>query len=238
MKNVLIIGATSTIGSQLVKQLGSEYQLYITGRSDEKLSGLSEQENVHRVIKLNLSDDEVEKVLEDLPELDAVVYCVGVTDHTPVKFIKEKHLEKVFQANYFGAVSVTSILLRNKKIKSSSSLVYLSSTATQYPYFGGALYISSKLALEGFVKTLAVELSSKKVRVNAVSPVFVRSEMAESVNQFSSDNALEDFSKKHPFGMIETEEVAKTIEFLISPMASAITGQVINVGNFNAGLNQ
>ena len=119
----------------------------------------------------------------------------------------------------------------------NASLIYLSSVATHYPYFGGALYVSSKMALEGFVKTLAIELASKKIKVNAVAPTFVRGEMAESVSNFTTEENSKEFGKKHPFGNIDKNDVTELIHFLLSDKNNSITGQILQVGNFNTGLN-
>ena len=233
MKKVLIIGATSGIGSKLSTELIDDFDLIVTGRDAQKLKDVS-----GKGILLDLEDIEsFDSFIDELPELYGVVYCAGVTTHTPVKFIKKEHIESVFNVNVFGAISIISKLLKQKKISDSGSVVLLSSIATQYPYFGGSLYVASKLALEGFAKSLAIELSNKKIRVNCVAPSFVKTNMVKSMEEFSSEDALDIFSKKHPMGVVEVNDVTNLINYLLSDHSKLISGQIMNVGNFNTGLS-
>lgn len=233
MKKVLIIGATSGIGSKLSTNLIDYFDLIVTGRDTQKLKDVS-----GKGILLDLEDIEsFDSFIDELPELYGVVYCAGVTTHTPVKFIKKEHIESVFNVNVFGAISIISKLLKQKKISDSGSVVLLSSIATQYPYFGGSLYVASKLALEGFAKSLAIELSNKKIRVNCVAPSFVKTNMVKSMEEFSSEDALGIFSKKHPMGVVEVNDVTNLINYLLSDQSKLISGQIMNVGNFNTGLS-
>jgi len=234
LKKVLIIGATSGIGSKLSTDLIDDFDLIVTGRDAQKLKDVS-----GKGILLDLEDIEsFDSFIDELPEeLYGVVYCAGVTTHTPVKFLKKEHIESVFNVNVFGAISIISKLLKQKKISDSGSVVLLSSIATQYPYFGGSLYVASKLALEGFAKSLAIELSNKKIRVNCVAPSFVKTNMVKSMEEFSSEDALDIFSKKHPMGVIDAGDVTNLINYLLSDQSKLISGQVINVGKFNTGLS-
>ena len=233
MKKVLIIGATSGIGSKLSTDLIDDFDLIVTGRDAQKLKDVS-----GKGILLDLEDIEsFDSFIDELPELYGVVYCAGVTTHTPVKFIKKEHIESVFNVNVFGAISIISKLLKQKKISDSGSVVLLSSIATQYPYFGGSLYVASKLAMEGFAKSLAIELSNKKIRVNCVAPSFVKTNMVKSMEEFSSEDALDIFSKKHPMGVVEVNDVNNLINYLLSDQSKLISGQIMNVGNFNTGLS-
>ena len=235
MKRVLIIGATSGIGSKLSTDLIDDFDLIVTGRDTQKLEPLEIADS--KKIFLDLEDDaSFDSLIDKLPELHGVVYCAGLTHHTPVKFLKKEHLYTMFNVNVFAAISIISKLLKQKKISDSGSVVLLSSIATQYPYFGGSLYVASKLALEGFAKSLAIELSNKKIRVNCVAPSFVKTNMVKSMEEFSSEDALGIFSKKHPMGVVEVNDVTNLINYLLSDQSKLISGQIMNVGNFNTGL--
>lgn len=229
MKKILIIGATSELAENFISSYGQEYEMYFTTRNCPKQTN-----NKWITIDFNNFND---TCFDNLPELDGLVYFAGITSHTPVKLTKKRHYDEVFNANFYGAFISMATLLKKNKIKPDASLVFLSSVAARFPYFGGALYVSSKMALEGFVKTLAIELADKKIKVNAVSPTFVNGKMSESVSNFASKETLEAFSKKHPFGYVNKSEVSVVIDFLLNKSNTSITGQIIQVGNFNTGLN-
>jgi NAD(P)-dependent dehydrogenase (short-subunit alcohol dehydrogenase family) len=231
----LIIGATSGIGNQITQDLEKSHQLFITGRNQSKLDLLNNDMACVYLLDLN-NENGFDVLLEKLPVLDGVVFCAGVTNHTPAKFIQQKHIEEVFNVNVLGVIKLVTILLKEKKIARYGSLVFLSSIATKFPYFGGSLYVASKMALEGFAKTLAIELSDKKIRVNCVSPAFVRTDMSQKVEDLSSEDTFEVFSKKHPFGVVEIKDVSNMVCHLLSDESISITGQVMQVGNFNSGL--
>ena len=230
MKKILIIGATSELAEDFIAKYKGEFELYLAARNSSKLGKQTKLINID-------FDQFDESCFDDLPELDGIIYYAGITSHTPVKLTKKRHYDAVFNANFYGAFASTTALLKNNKLANNASLVFLSSIAAHYPYFGGALYVSSKMALEGFVKTLAIELASKKIKVNAVAPTFVKGEMSDSISNFTSQKNMETFSKKHPFGNINRDDVTELIHFLLSDKNNSITGQILQVGNFNTSLN-
>lgn len=230
MKKVLIIGATSEIAEDFVSTYGKKYEFYLAARNTQKL------DKHPNIIKVDFNQFD-SSCFDNLPELDGIIYFAGVTSHTPIKLAKKRHYDIVFNANFYGVFASVTTLLKNNKIKNSASLVFMSSVAAHFPYFGGALYVSSKMALEGFVKTLAIELASKKIRVNAVAPAFVKGKMADSITNFTTEEKINEFEKKHPFGKIDKKDVNELIHFLVSDKNNSITGQILQVGNFNTGLN-
>lgn len=229
MKKILIIGATSELAENFISSYGAAYELYFTARNYSK-------ETHEKWISVDFNDFN-DTCFDDLPELDGIVYFAGITSHTPVKLAKKRHYDTVFNANFYGAFISMATLLKKNKINPNASLVFLSSVASTYPYYGGALYTSSKMALEGFVKTLALELASKKIKVNAVAPTFVKGEMADSIANFTTASTIKEFDKKHPFGNIHKNDVSEIIHFLLSDKNNSITGQILQVGNFNTGIN-
>ena len=230
MKKILIIGATSEIAKDFITTYANIYEFCLAARNTLKL------ENHSNIIKIDF-DQFDNSCFDDLPELDGVIYFAGVTSHTTIKLAKKRHYDTVFNTNFYGAFVSVSTLLKNNKIKNNASLIFMSSVAAHFPYFGGALYVSSKMALEGFVKTLAIELASKKIKVNAVAPTFVKGEMTDSITNFTTEEKIKEFEKKHPFGNINKKEVNELIHFLVSDKNNSITGQILQVGNFNTGLN-
>ena len=109
----------------------------------------------------------------------------------------------------------------------------MSSLATIHPMFGGSLYIGSKLALEGFSKAIAIELSSKGIRSNCICPAYVVSPMTDKVRESFSDDFIEKFKVMHPNGFGYPDDVVNIISFLLHDGSKWLNGQNINLGSFN-----
>jgi NAD(P)-dependent dehydrogenase (short-subunit alcohol dehydrogenase family) len=230
MKKILVTGGNGVIGTAFINRNKSKFELFTTTRNSNP------QHNGIRNFSLDLNKPDFD-VLNDLPEIDGLVYAAGVTAHVPVKYLKPEQMQDIFSVNYFGAVYLIAYLLKQKKLKNGASLVFLGSVASQFPYFGGAAYTSSKKALEGYSVTLALEMQPKEIRSNIVSPVFVESSMADTVNGFSDENMLTEFRKRHPHGVVKADEVCEVIEFLLSDQSKQTNGQNLQVGYFNTGMH-
>ena len=172
---ILIIGATSGIGSQISKELDNQYQLYLCGRNNDKLKIIKKiLENKHTAIQLDIcNNNDIDNLVAEISPVDGFVYCSGIAPAIPAKYIKETDIANVFDVNFIGAVKLVSELLKKKKLNSGASLVFISSEAVRQPYFGSALYSASKAALEAYSIALSKELGTKKIRVNCASPTYV-----------------------------------------------------------------
>ena len=167
-KTILVTGSSSGIGKEGAIQI-SRFggNVIITGRNADRLNSTHIElvgEN-HNLIVSDLTQcDEMETFVQQLPNLDGVVHCIGITSHVPARFTKKRHIDEVMLPNLNIPILLTSKLLQLKKIKNNASLIFLSSVASRFPYIGGTLYGASKSALEGYSKSLALELSSKGIR--------------------------------------------------------------------------
>jgi len=235
-KTIFISGASSGIGRQIaisVSEAGGT--VFITGRDETRLmdtfhSLKGEKHNFH-VADLSV-ELEIQALAEKLPALDGVVHAAGVTSHFPAKFIGTKQINETFNINFFAPVLLTKQVLSKKLLKDSASIVFLSSIASKYPYFGGGLYTASKLALEGYCHTLALELCVKKIRANCLAPAMVQTSMLEKTEETISKESLDKFKSVHPLGFGKPEDVANAAIFLLSDASRWITGQNIILGGF------
>lgn len=243
-KKILITGASSGIGRAtaiLFSSLGAE--VIITSRNSEKLKetffSLKENPENQMICGDLTSLDDIKNIVSQIGALDGFVHCCGKVLPVPVKFIKEDHLRDVFGVNYFSAVNIISELLKHKKINNHCSIAFISSVSTLHSYFGGAPYISSKAALEGYAKTLALELLPKKVRVNVLQPALVNTAIFESTIEAAIDSdEMKKLIARYPLGVGEPEDIANALAYFISDASKWITGSCLKMdGGLTLGFN-
>lgn len=233
-KKILVTGASSGIGKEtaiLISKAGAT--VFISGRDHARLDEtFSLLERIgHQVFTSDLTDMEaIAELTDKLPALDGIVHSAGITGHVPAKFIQKEDIDSYFSINYQVPVLLTAQLLKKKKIQPGASIVFLSSVATKYPYFGGALYSGTKAALEAYSRVLSVELAPKGIRSNCVSPSFVRTAMVEKAGETISNEVLEKFERIMPLGFGTPDDVAKAILYLLSDAAKWVTGSVLQQG--------
>ncbi len=233
-KTILITGASSGIGKQTAIDLSKGGAiLIITGRNVERLTETFHALHGEGHIQLTadlLDFDLFGAFTENLPVLNGVVHCAGVTGHLPAKFIGANDIFEMMRINYMAPVLLTSSLLKKKKIAAKASLVFLSSITTKYPYYGGALYGSSKAAIEAYSRVLSIELAAKGIRSNCVSPSFVRTPMVDDAGKTISNEVLEKFEKMMPLGFGEPSDVSNAILYLLSDASKWVTGSNVVLG--------
>lgn len=233
-KNILITGGSSGIGAATALAAAEAGAVvYVNARNAERaekvLSTLPGEG--HQLLLGDLTDDEQRNnLVDELPKLHGVVHSAGLTAHMPARFIRKKNLDQLFQVNYEAVVLLTARILAKKKIEKGGSFVFLSSIATKYPYFGGAIYSGTKAAIEAYSKTLATELAPKRIRSNCLKPSFVKGPMVEEAGKTISDDVLKNFEKMMPLGFGEPEDVANTAVFFLSDASKWITGTELILG--------
>ena len=230
-KTILVTGASGGIGQAIAVQcseLGAS--VIITGRDEDKLNTtlkkLKGKNHICIAADLKIEAD-IEKLVDQCPEINGLVHAAGIIYPLPVKFIKEKHIQEVFSINYNAAVLLSSSILKKSKLQKQSSIVFISSVSSKHPYFGGSLYVSSKAALDAFALSLALELSPHLTRVNSLSPGLVKTNILEQTLAASELDKAQSYEKNYPLGFGETEDVSGITAFLLSDRAKWITGQNI-----------
>jgi len=235
-KNIfLVTGATSGIGKQVVLSLNSLGATVIAvGRSDEKLEILQQESEIpNRIMleKLDLYDVDYTgnwmlQVSKKYGKLQGLVLSAGVQQIVPIS--SPLSIEKgkdLFEINYFSAMQLAKEFCdRRVNAGENSSIVFLSSIASIRGSAGIVNYAASKGALNAAVKSLAIEVSKFKIRVNLVLPGFVNTEMIVRLKDIYTDKYIENIKKEYPFGIGEVEDVVNPILFLLSEKSSWITG--------------
>jgi NAD(P)-dependent dehydrogenase (short-subunit alcohol dehydrogenase family) len=222
--SVLVTGASSGVGRAtaiMASQMGAH--LIITGRNEERLKETlgSLEGPGHRTLFEDLAAAGAsERLAEQLPEIDGMVYAAGVAEIIPYRMINDAHIERVMKLNFQVPVQLTQNLIRRKKLLAGGSLVYVTAIADHAAPVGSAVYSASKAALATAIKSLALEVAKTKIRANCLAPGYVRTPMFEKLGESSS---VDEYLKLAPLGLIEPEEVASSAVYLLSPASRWVT---------------
>ena len=168
----------------------------------------------------------VKQIRSDKLVIDSLINIAGITIDARFHMISMNDLRKVFEINYFSQLlftqQITKLMLKQK----FGSVVFISSIAGIDGNVGQGSYASSKAAVIALTKSLSAELGPMGIRVNAIAPGVIDTEMTRGVEGDSLKNLIE-LSALKKIGL--PEDVAGTLAFLASDLASYITGQVLRV---------
>ena len=227
-KSILVTGAASGIGkatASLCAKMGAK--VTITDLNEEQLKATfdSLEGNGHLMVVANLTDnDDLQRLVDALPKLDGVVCNAGIIKTILAQFAEKSDIERILNINTIAPIYLTKLLLENKKIKKEASIVYTSSMGGVYNgAIGNGLYGASKAALVGFVKSLALEVAPRGIRVNTVNPGITETNIYN--NSSITPEQLELEKAHYPlkrFG--KPEEIANAIVFLLSDASKWMTG--------------
>jgi NAD(P)-dependent dehydrogenase (short-subunit alcohol dehydrogenase family) len=231
-KTYLITGASSGIGQAIAIALGElGANIILTGRNLQKLEETASQISSKVTIKHAelTNEDQIMDLIKTIEYADGVCHCAGIVKPYPVKFLKRKHLDEIFQINYYAPVLLTTNLLSNKKLNSGSSIVFISSVSSSFAYKGGAVYSSSKAAIEAFSRNIAIELAGKKIRSNCIKAAMVKTSVFKNSEEFISKELMEKHEKEYPLGVGEVNDVVEAALFLLSDSSSWVTGTTLTM---------
>jgi 3-oxoacyl-[acyl-carrier protein] reductase len=234
MKKVFITGASRGIGNAIAKSLLKEnYTVIGTATSSKGVEQLIAEGILG--YKLELDDLERinaswEKISEEHLDIDILINNAGFTRDNLILRMSEDEWNDVMNVHLNGMFRITKRLLKPMLKKRWGRIINLSSTSAVLGNKGQANYAAAKAGIEAFSRSLASEVGSRGITVNAVAPGFINTDMTH----LNSGVVEEELIKKIPLGRFgETSEIAHLVNFLCSEESSYITGQTIHI---NGGL--
>ena len=239
-KKVLVTGASSGIGRSIAvicSKMGAN--LVLIGRKEEKLQetiSLMEGKGHSYFIADLTNRSEIAELVNSFPQLDGIVHNAGLGSRVPCKQIHESDIDSVFNLNVKSPMLLQSEILRQKCLNKNSSIVFIASRAAAYPSIGNAVYSASKSAIISYSKVLALELSSRNIRVNSICPAMVWTDLITRQNGISVED-LEVSQLKYPLKRYgKPEDVAYLTVYLLSEASSWMTGSSLDITGGGEGL--
>lgn len=235
MKRIVITGGSSGIGKAAAKiLLDGGKKVVIIGRNREKGDlAIQEFKNANaRFFNADIRNIEeckkaAQKAAEFMEGIDGLINSAGVYLEKPISDTCEYDYENIMDTNIKGTFFMTQAILPFIMKNNAGSVVNVASDAGICGNYCCAAYAASKGAVIAFTKSLALELASLNIRVNAVAPGDVLTPMTQKQLEGNRDNMLKEMASVYPLKRIaDAKEVAEVIAFLISEKASFVTGAV------------
>lgn len=224
MKSVLITGATGVIGEAIAKEFHKNgYKLYLHYNTNiKKAKELSDKYKNSTLIQFNISNkNSIKKALMDL-NVDVLVNGAGIIKDSHIYWMSDEDWDSVINTNLNGTYYVTKTILASMVKNKNGSIVNIASVSGIVGNAGQANYSATKGAIIAFTKTLCIDLARFNIRVNAVAPGIINSEMTKDFDE----KAYKHLIPQGRFG--KPKEVAEVVFFLANS-ASYVNGEVINV---------
>ena len=235
-RTALVTGASQGIGAAVAKRLANRgARVVLAARSLDKLEDLAEEirkaGGEARALALDLGEpegveDQIAALPEDFAGVDILVNNAGVTADNLLARMKLEEWQRVLTVNLTGTFVVTKALLRGMMRKRWGRVINISSVVGLMGNPGQSNYAASKAGQLGFTRSLARELGSRGITVNAVAPGYILTAMTEKLAE-SSRKTLESQIALKRLGTVD--DVSAAVLFLASEEAGYITGEVLNV---------
>jgi NAD(P)-dependent dehydrogenase (short-subunit alcohol dehydrogenase family) len=233
-RHALVTGGNKGIGKAIALRLAaSGAQVTATGTDQSALDALKGTAGI-TPIALNLSDDaSIEAYLSKAPAIDILVNNAGINRHARVGDLDLDDFDDIMRINVRGAVALCKGLVPGMAARGWGRVVNVTSIFSTVAKSARASYATSKFALAGFTKALALDYASQGVLANAVAPGFIGTEMTA---RMLGEKGIAEMTAQVPVGRLGTpEEVANLVAFLASAENSFITGQNILIdGGFTS----
>jgi len=236
-KSVLVTGGSRGIGRAIVELFadeGARVTFFYRGNTEAAEVVVASMRNAgHEVVseQVDVTDARacqaaVERLAERTERIDVLVNNAGVIRDNPLAALENEDIRTVLDTNVGGVFNVTRAVVPYMVMQRAGAIVNVSSVAGEKGGRGQTNYAASKGAVNAFTRALAVELAPRKIRVNAVAPGVIDTEMSKNVREIAGDEAKARILMKR-YGT--AQDVAYGVWFLASDYANYVTGQVFHI---------
>jgi 3-oxoacyl-[acyl-carrier protein] reductase len=236
-KNILITGASKGIGRTTAIELAKQgASLFLLSRDIEALNKLKTEitgmyNTPVKVFKADIKkNDDLKFVFDSLNQnkeyIDVLVNNAGIMSDSSLLTAKEEMIKDTFETNVLGSIAITQLALKSLIKRKGGSIIFLSSVIGTKGGAGQSIYSASKSALIGLTKSLSKELASLNIKVNAIAPGFITTDLTGKYTEEHTQKVINTIGMKRAGN---PEEIANVIVFLSSNLSSYVTGQIIEV---------
>ena len=231
--NIILTGSTGVIGNSILEKLYNvNANIIATGTNQNKLNHIKEKYPKIITKQFDISKhNEIEKFIENCSndfqnKIDVLINNAGITQDNLTIRMKDEEWNKVINLNLTSTFMLTKNTIKKMLKNKNGKIINITSVVGHTGNIGQANYAASKAGVIGMSKSLALEYGKKNIKINCISPGFIKSEMTDKI----SDNFKQNLQGKialERFG--ETEDVANAVLFLSSELSNYITGETIHV---------
>ena len=231
--NVILTGSTGGIGGAILESLyNSNANIIATGTNQNKLDEIKEK--FSKVTTKNfdiLEHNSIEKFVDECSEIfhnkiDVLINNAGVTNDNLTIRMKLDEWNRVINLNLTSTFLISKNVIKKMLKNKNGKIINITSVVGHTGNVGQANYAASKAGLIGMSKSLALEYGKKNIKINCISPGFIKSEMTDKINDNFKETLFEKISLER-FGT--PEDVANAALFLSSDLSNYITGETIHV---------
>jgi NAD(P)-dependent dehydrogenase (short-subunit alcohol dehydrogenase family) len=240
-KIAIVTGGGSGLGLAIAQKFTQQgITTVIAGRDKEKLNKAKESlGDLCYAIPCDLSDlssipDFVQTILDQFGQIDILVNNAGINLKKEFTEVSDEDFASVLTTNVNAVFAMSREVVKHMLAKGSGNIINISSMAAQYGLPKVIAYSASKTAIDGMTRAMAVELSPKGIRVNAIAPGFIYSAMTEKALNSDPERKAKVFGRTPMGHMGQPEDIGEAAYFLASDAAKYITGVVLPVDGGNS----
>lgn len=228
MRTIVITGGSRGIGAAAVRRFTAEEdRVYFLYEKEDALAQAVAQETGATAIRCDVADEEqVEQAFSQIPQVDVLINNAGIVEYNPINWTEPQRFRRVMDVNVTGTFLCARAVLPKMLEKHAGVIL---NTSSMWGLVGAsceAAYSASKAAVIGLTKALAKELGPSGIRVNAVAPGVIVTDMVKNV----APETMEELRQETPLEKLgRPEDVANALWFLASDSAAFVTGEVMNV---------
>jgi NAD(P)-dependent dehydrogenase (short-subunit alcohol dehydrogenase family) len=236
-RRVLVTGASSGLGrAAAIAMSNCGAKIILSGRDATRLEETRAQlsGSEHRAVSMDVRTademtDFVKSIVKEGGLLDGIFHAAGISMTLPVRLIKQQQLEEVFRSSVYAAFGIARAAAQKNVVRDGGSIVFMSSVSALRGHNGMTVYSSAKAAVDGLVRSAAIELAPRRIRVNSILCGAVYTEMyAREVDRMGPE-WIASIGAKHPLGFGRTDDISSAVIYLVSNASRWVTGSAMPV---------